>query len=88
MIADAGYGDSTNFRLALTERDIPYVVAVKAATSAHPSEAVPVAALRSRDRGRHPAPAYPDPPASLKDLALATGQAAAGTVEPIFDLVP
>lgn len=54
MIADAGYGDSTNFRLALTERDIPYVVAVKAA-SAHPSEAVPVAALRSRDRERHPA---------------------------------
>ena len=36
--------------------------------------------LRSRDRGRHPAPAYPDPPASLKDLALATGQAATRTV--------
>lgn len=80
VIADAGYGDSTNFRLALTERDIPYVVAVKAATSAHRGDAVPITVPRSGDRGRHPAPAYPDPPASLKDLALATGQAATHTV--------
>jgi len=80
VIADAGYGDATAFRLALTERDIPYVVAVKAATSAHPGTAIPVTAPRAGDRGRFPAPAYPDPPTSLKDLALAAGRGAATTV--------
>lgn len=41
VVADAGYGDTTAFREALTERGIDYVVAVKAATSAHPGDAVP-----------------------------------------------
>jgi SRSO17 transposase len=41
VVADAGYGEATAFRLELTERHIPYVVAVKATTTAHPGEAVP-----------------------------------------------
>jgi SRSO17 transposase len=73
IICDAGYGDATEFRLALTARDIGYVVAVKAATSAHPGHAVPVTPPRSGARGRPPAPGYPDPPVSLKDLAVAAG---------------
>ena len=44
VVADAGYGDTTAFRQGLTERGLTYVVAVKAATSAHPGDAVPVTA--------------------------------------------
>jgi hypothetical protein len=35
MIADAGYGDTIEFRLGLQPRVLPYVLAVKATTSAH-----------------------------------------------------
>lgn len=39
VVADAGYGYSSPFRTALTERGIPYAVAVKGATSIHPADA-------------------------------------------------
>src|SRR3954453_14403035 len=42
--ADGGYGDITAFRLGLEERDLEYVVQVKATTSARPGDAVPVVA--------------------------------------------
>lgn len=77
VVADAGYGESTKFRLALSERGIGYVVAVKAATTAHPSDAVPATPTHTPGRGRPPAPRYPDAPVSLKDLVLAAGPAAA-----------
>lgn len=77
VVADAGYGDTTAFRQGLTERDIPYVVAVKAATSAHPGDAVPATAPRSGRRGRPPTPRYPDKPSNLQALAVAAGPAAA-----------
>ena len=51
-VADAGYGDITEFRLGLQTRGLPYVVAVKPATSAYPADAVP----------RRPTPAAADPP--------------------------
>lgn len=70
VVADAGYGDTTAFRAALTERGIPYALAVKSTTSAHPGEAVPVTPPRTGARGRPPGPAYPDPPSSLKQLAI------------------
>jgi SRSO17 transposase len=73
VVCDAGYGDATEFRLALTARDIPYVVAVKAATTAHPGHAVPGQPPHTGGRGRPPAPPYPDPPVSLKDLTVAAG---------------
>ncbi|MFD1814384.1 IS701 family transposase, partial [Rhodococcus gannanensis] len=41
VVADAGYGEGAQFRAALTDRDIPYMVAVKAATSVYPADAVP-----------------------------------------------
>jgi SRSO17 transposase len=76
VVADAGYGDITAFRQGLTDRDIPYVVAAKAATSAHPGDAAPAAPPRP-GRGRPPMPRYPDKPSNLEALALAAGPAAA-----------
>lgn len=75
VAADAGYGDSTGFRLALQERDIDYVVAVKGSTSAYTADAVPVTAAYT-GRGRPPRPGYPDPPASCKDIVMNAGRGA------------
>jgi SRSO17 transposase len=77
-VADAGYGDATAFRLALTERGIDYVVAVKGATSAYPGDAVPEIAAYS-GRGRPPTPRY-GPHSTCKDLILAAGRKALRTV--------
>jgi hypothetical protein len=41
VVADAGYGDNTAFRLGLGARGWRYVVAVKGTTSAYAREAVP-----------------------------------------------
>ena len=51
--ADGGYGDVTAFRVGLEERELEYVVQVKATTSAQPADAVPVTPLYS-GRGRPP----------------------------------
>ena len=77
-VADAGYGDATAFRLALTERGIDYVVAVKGATSAHAGDAVPETAAYT-GRGRPPTPRY-GPHTTCKDLVLAAGRKALRTV--------
>jgi len=74
VVADAGYGDSTGFRQALTDRQIPYVVAVKAATSAYPAEAVPNVMAYSGRGPRPTTPRYHDKPVSLRDLAGAAGR--------------
>ena len=78
VVADAGYGDTTAFRLALTERGIDYVVAVKGATSAHPGDAVPETAAYS-GRGRPSTPRY-GPHTTCKDLVLAAGRKSLRTV--------
>lgn len=57
--ADGGYGDITAFRVGLEERELEYVVQVKGATSAQPTDAVPVAPAY-QGRGRPPVPRYPD----------------------------
>jgi SRSO17 transposase len=76
VVADAGYGDVTGFRLGLHERDLRYVVAVKATTSAYPVDAVPTAPAYN-GRGRPPTPRYRDDPSNLTALALAAGPDAA-----------
>ncbi|WP_346842851.1 transposase [Rhodococcus sp. A14] len=78
-VADASYGDATAFRLALTERGIDYVVAVRGAASAYPGDAVFEAPPYS-GRGRPPTPRYPGPAASCRDLVLAAGRKALRTV--------
>jgi SRSO17 transposase len=69
LVSDAGYGDTTEFRTALSERDIPYVLAVKATTSAHPANTVPITPPATGRRGRPTVPAYPNEPTSLKTIA-------------------
>lgn len=73
-VADAGYGDNALFRLELTRRSIPWVMAVKASTSAYPANAVPEPAKRSTSRGRPSMPRYRQAPASLAELAVAAGR--------------
>jgi SRSO17 transposase len=74
-VADAGYGDITEFRLGLAARDLPYVVAVKPTTSAYPAAALPTTAGYG-GRGRPPTPRYRDDPTNLAGLALAAGRGA------------
>lgn len=75
VVGDSGYGDATQFRLGLTQRGWCYALQVDPIAIAHPGDAVPVAPPY-RGRGRPPVPAYPDPPVSLRALALAAGRAA------------
>jgi SRSO17 transposase len=70
LVADAGYGDNTEFRTSLDERSIPYVLAVKPTTSAHPANAVPTTATPTGRRGRPAGPSYPNKHTNLKNIAL------------------
>lgn len=76
MVGDAGYGEITGFRSGLTDRQIPYMVAVKASTSAYPEDAATDLIDYS---GRGPRPRqrrYLNAPSSLKDLVLDAGRPA------------
>jgi SRSO17 transposase len=75
VVADAGYGDCTGFRLGLETRGLRYVLAVKATTSAYPADAEPVTPPYT-GRGRPPVPRYRDAPSTLAALALAAGRRA------------
>jgi SRSO17 transposase len=79
VAADSGYGDCTLFRLGLTDRGLRYAVQVDPTATAHRAAAVPLTPPYT-GRGRPPRPAYPDPPATLKDLVLAAGR---GTARPV-----
>jgi SRSO17 transposase len=78
-VADAGYGDNTAFRMELTDSGWPYVLAVKATTSAYAGEAEPATRIRRGGPGRPPRPAYPGPPANLRQVAIAH----AGQIQPV-----
>ena len=70
VLGDAAYGDITEFRLGLEERDLEYVLDVKASTSALAQDARPEA-LRTSVVGRPPAPRYRRPFSNLAELAAA-----------------
>ena len=73
MAGDAGYGEITAFRQGLTERQIPYVLAVKPSTTAYPADAVTV--MHHPRRGPQSSAArYPDAPSSLKELVVQAGR--------------
>jgi SRSO17 transposase len=70
VAADAGYGDNALFRRQLTAAGWQYVLAVKGGTTAYAGDAVPQARPYG-GLGQPPKPAYPRPPATLRQLALA-----------------
>jgi SRSO17 transposase len=72
LVADAGYGEVGEFRQGLDDRDIGYVVQVKADTSAYPEQTRPTV-VPYKGKGRRPRPRYRDKPASLKQLATSAG---------------
>ena len=84
LVSDAGYGDNSQFRAALDERDIAYSVQLKGEALAHTSEAVPVVREWSGTGrcGRPPAgtPVYADEPVSLTRHVATAGREAALTV--------
>jgi SRSO17 transposase len=75
LLADSGYGEVGAFRAGLDTRQIPYVVEVRADTSAYPEQVRPSVAPH-KGRGRRPRPRYRDQPSSLTELALAAGEQA------------
>ncbi len=70
VAADIGYGDNALFRQQLTDAGWQYAVAVKGSTSAYDGDAVPETRPYG-GLGQPPKPAYPRPPATLRQLALA-----------------
>jgi SRSO17 transposase len=79
ILGDGAYGDITEFRLGLQERELSYVLDVKGGTSAY-SEEVQPERPEWKGTGRPPKPRYRKEPSSLKALALAAGSQAAQIV--------
>ena len=80
ILGDGAYGDTTELRSGLEERELEYVLDVKGGTSAYSEEIKPTQPPKPGGRGRPPTLRYRDDPSALKDLALAAGKKAAVTV--------
>ena len=78
VAADIAYGDNALFREQLTARGWQYAVAVKGGTTAYAGDAVPQARPYG-GLGQPPKPAYPGPPVTVRQLAIAH----AGQVQPV-----
>ncbi len=82
LAADAGYGDNSQFRSALDERGIGYIMQVKGDTLAHKPDVRPVERGWS-GRGRPPTRTdqrYPKTAVSLTEHIRAAGRRAAETI--------
>ena len=77
ILGDGAYGDTTELRTDLEQRELEYVLDVKGATSAYGEDVKPEQPERRPGRGRPPQPRYREDPSSLKELALAAGKNAA-----------
>jgi SRSO17 transposase len=75
LLADSGYGEVGEFRAGLDARQVPYVVEVRADTSAYPQQVRPTVAAH-KGRGRRRRPRYRDKPCSLHQLTIQAGQQA------------
>jgi SRSO17 transposase len=80
VLGDGAYGDNTELRTGLQERELEYVLDVKATTSAYSEDVCPEQPERRPGRGRLPGARYREAPSSLKELALAAGKQAAVAV--------
>ena len=75
VVSDAGYGEITEFRQALTERAMSFVLQVKGTTSVLGLDAQPE--LRPwKGLGKQPVARYHQPRTSLRELALTGGEQA------------
>jgi SRSO17 transposase len=82
LVADAGYGDNGQFRTALDERGIGYIMQVKGDALAHEPDVVAVERVWS-GRGRPPTRTdlrYPNTAVSLAEHVRAAGRDAAVTI--------
>jgi SRSO17 transposase len=79
ILADAAYGEISEFRLGLEQRGLAYVVQVPGTISAYPPDVAPEA-VPYAGRGRPPVPRYRRPRWALRQLVLAAGAGAATTV--------
>jgi SRSO17 transposase len=80
ILGDGAYGDNTELRAALEERELCYVLDVKGVTSAYAQDVKPTQPPKPEGRGRPPGVRYRQDPSSLRQLALAAGEQAAVTV--------
>jgi SRSO17 transposase len=79
ILADAAYGEVSEFRLDLEQRELAYVVQVPGTISAYPLKVVPQT-LPYAGRGQPSKPRYRQPRSSLRQLVLAAGEQTARTV--------
>ncbi|MER6714724.1 IS701 family transposase [Streptomyces sp. NPDC000877] len=79
VVADAGYGDATAFRLGLEERNLAYTVGISSRLTAHPGHAQPITPPY-QGIGRPPVATYPDKPVTVKELVMQAGPQAARPV--------
>jgi SRSO17 transposase len=71
VLADAGYGNSTQFRAGLARRGLQYVVGVESHTAVWDQPTARVRPRRRPGRGRPRRPYYRGQPVALRDLAAA-----------------
>ena len=78
VVADAGYGDSGEFRLGLAQRNLHYVVQTASTLTAYAQNIAPT--TLPYPRGRTSTLRYREKAPQLKELILAAGQQQARTV--------
>jgi SRSO17 transposase len=79
ILADAAYGEVSEFRLGLEQRGLAYVVQVPGTISAYAQDVAPEP-VPYTGRGRRPVPRYRQRRSSLRQLVLAASEQAARTV--------